>query len=376
MGLGAIIVFPRARFTYLMGLILAHMSHPIITRLIQSTQQHGASDLFLEEGNVPRIKLHGEVRELQEPPLKREEIAAFWRACHADPENALDHDASYRLPDGSRFRVSLYRASGSIGATLRAIKFQVPNMESLGLPEHVLLPWLQRRSGLILITGATGSGKSTTLASCLEWINSHYQKHIVTLEDPIEYQFTSRHSLFTQREIGTDTESFARGLRAALRQAPDVLLLGEIRDAETAFTALQACETGHLVLSTLHSTDCVDTLERINTMFPERERASGLLLLSMQLIGIMSQMLLPKANGEGVTLITEYIENSGAVRPWIRSQKLPDIRDHINRSQTGDTQSFLTALLEAVDKRLITEETAFAAAPNPGDLQRARRGLL
>ncbi len=359
-----------------MGATFPHMSNPVITRLIQSAQQHGASDLFLESSGVPRIKLHGEVRELQEPPLKREDIADFWRECRADPDSSLDHDASYRLPDGSRFRVSLYRASGSIGATLRTIKFQVPNMESLGLPEHILLPWLQRRSGLILITGATGSGKSTTLASCLEWINSHFQKHIVTLEDPIEYQFTSRHSLFTQREIGTDTESFPRGLRAALRQAPDVLFLGEIRDAETAFTALQACETGHLVLSTLHSTDCVDTLERLNTMFPDRERSTGLLLLSLQLIGVMSQMLLPKVNGAGVTLITEFIENSGAVRPWIRAQKLPDIRDHINRSQTGDTQSFLTALLNAVDRRLITEETALAAAPNPGDLQRARRGLI
>src|SRR5690606_21719421 len=136
------------------------MPQPVITRLIQSMQSHGASDLFLEVGNVPRIKLHGEVRELQESPLKYEDMAGFWRECQADPEKDWDYDASYRLPDGSRFRVSLYRASGNLGATLRAIKYQVPNMESLGLPEHVLLPWLQRRSGLILITGATGSGKS------------------------------------------------------------------------------------------------------------------------------------------------------------------------------------------------------------------------
>jgi len=352
------------------------MPSPSILRYLHTTRQYGASDLFLEEGGPPRLKLNGAVEELQEPAVTREELAGFWRDCGADPERENDHDASYSLGEGARFRVSLFRHSGRLGAALRVIKTQVPNMETLGVPEHVLVPWLQRRSGLILVTGATGSGKSTTLASCLEWINSHFQKHIITLEDPVEYQFTSRHSLFTQREIGTDTDSFPRALRAALRQAPDVILLGEIRDAETAFTALQACETGHLVLSTLHSSDCVDTLERLNTMFPDRERASGLLLLSMQLIGILSQILLPRAGPDGgMTMICEYIENSGATRPWIRSERLPEIRDHLNRSQTAETQSFLRALITALNQGLITEETALAAAPNPGDLQRALRGL-
>lgn len=352
------------------------MVSPTILRHLHSTRQHGASDLFLEEGGPPRVKLHGAVQELQEPPVTRADLAGFWLACGADPDKENDHDASYALEEGARFRVSLFRHSGRLGAALRVIKVQVPTMESLGLPEHVLIPWLQRRSGLILVTGATGSGKSTTLASCLEWLNSHYQKHIITLEDPVEYQFTSRHSLFTQREIGTDTSSFPRALRAALRQAPDVILLGEIRDAETAFTALQACETGHLVLSTLHSTDCVDTLERLNTMFPDRERHSGLLLLSMQLVGILSQILLPRAGDQGgMTVLCEYIENSGATRPWIRNEKLPEIRDHLNRSQTTETQSFLRALLAALRDGRITEETALAAAPNPGDLQRALRGL-
>jgi twitching motility protein PilT len=350
------------------------MVSPTILRHLHSTRQHGASDLFLEEGGPPRVKLHGAVQELQEPAVTREELASFWLGCGADPDKECDHDASYTLEEGARFRVSLFRHSGRLGAALRVIKIQVPNMESLGVPEHVLVPWLQRRSGLILVTGATGSGKSTTLASCLEWINSHFQKHIITLEDPVEYQFTSRHSLFTQREIGTDTHSFPRALRAALRQAPDVILLGEIRDAETAFTALQACETGHLVLSTLHSTDCVDTLERLNTMFPDKERASGLLLLSMQLVGILSQILLPKAGG-GMTVLCEFIENSGATKPWIRDERLPEIRDHLNRSQTTETQSFLRAILAALADGRITEETAMAAAPNPGDLQRALRGL-
>ncbi len=348
-----------------------------ILRHLQSTRQHGASDLFLEEGGPPRVKLNGAVQELSEPPVTHDDLAGFWRDCGADPASQTDHDASFSLEEGSRFRVSLFRHSGRLGAALRVIKTQVPAMESLGVPEHVLVPWLQRRSGLILVTGATGSGKSTTLASCLEWINAHFQKHIITLEDPIEYQFTSRHSLFTQREIGTDTHSFPRALRAALRQAPDVIFLGEIRDAETAFTALQACETGHLVLSTLHSTDCVDTLERLNTMFPDRERASGLLLLSMQLVGVLSQILVPRAGPDGgMTMLCEFLENSGATRPWIRGEKLPDIRDHLNRSQTPETQSFLRALLGALSEGRITEETALAAAPNPGDLQRAMRGLI
>ncbi len=351
------------------------MPQPVIDSLIQSAQQHGASDLLLEENGPPRVKLNGAVVELGAPHLTRAQIDAFWRDCGADPAQHFEFDAGYALADGSRFRVALFRQSGKLGATIRVIRRQIPNFESLGLPEHVIIPWLQRRSGLILFTGATGSGKSTSIASCLEWINAQHARHVVTLEDPIEYRFTSQRCLFTQREIGIDTKDFPTGLRAALRQAPDVLFIGEIRDAETALTALQACETGHLVFSTLHSSDCVDTLERLDALFPSDSRHSAMLLLSLQLIGIVSQMLLPRADGQGSTLVVEHLENTGGVRPWIHGAKLPEIRDFITRDQSGGTQSFLRSLLAAFHAGLIDEDTALAAAPNPGDMQRALRGL-
>ncbi len=352
------------------------MSLPTINRLIAIAQEWGASDLFLGEGAKARVKLHGSVHELdKEPSTTRAELEAFWRHCGADPARDTDRDSSYQPDDNSRLRVALFRQAGRIGAALRTIRNQVPTMDALGLPEDVLMPWIQRRSGLILITGATGSGKSTTVASCLEWLNANVARHIVTIEDPVEYQFSSKLSLINQREVGTDSESFGRALRAAMRMAPDVLFLGEIRDPESAAIALQACETGHLVITTLHSSDAVDTLERLISIFPERERDSCLLLLSMQLIGILSQMLLPTADGEGFALVPEYLENGGAVRNWIREEKLPEIRDYMNRQQTPGSVSFIRGLVSACQAGIISTEVASRAVHSEADFVRAMRGL-
>ncbi len=350
------------------------MPFPTLSALFQQARNQGATDVFLTEGGRPRLKLNGAVTELETSPVTREEMAAFWTHCGADPAETQDLDTSYAAASDYRLRVSLFRHCGLLGAALRPIKHQIPTLDSLGLPEHVLLPWLQRRSGLILVTGATGSGKSTTIASCLEWLNAHFQKHVVTIEDPIEYLFTSRYCLFSQREVGTDTVSFARGLRGALRQAPDIIFVGEIRDAETATIALQACETGHLVMATLHSADTVDTFERLNSIFPASERVGLQLLLSNQLIGILSQLLLPAAGG-GLTLVTEHLENTGAIRPWIRAEKLPDIRDYIQREQSTVAKSFLRSLVEAVEQGRINADVAQNASSQPTDFLRALKGL-
>jgi pilus retraction protein PilT len=352
------------------------MAHVLFDRLIEIALVQGASDLFLFEGLPPRLKVHGTVVEMNEPAISTADLAEFWRLCGHDASREKETDTSYYLEKfETRLRVSLFHHCGRLGAVMRPIKSQVPNFETLGLPEDILTPWLHRRAGLILVTGATGSGKSTTVASCLEWLNSHFQRHIVTIEDPIEYLFTSRHCLFMQREVGTDTESFPRGLRASLRQAPDVIFVGEIRDSETAVITLQAAETGHLVLATLHTADAVDTFDRLNHLFPGAERASCLMLLARQLIGVISQLLLPRADGSGVMLITEHLENSGAVKPWIRNEKLPEIRDYLNREQGQSARSFMHSLLDATRAGQLSAEVAQQACANPSDFARALRGL-
>jgi twitching motility protein PilT len=229
-------------------------------------------------------------------------------------------------------------------------------------------------AGLVLVTGATGSGKSTTLAACLDWLNQTADRHIVTIEDPVEYQFEDKISFFSQREVSSDTSSFAKGLRAALRQSPDVILVGEIRDSETATTALQAAETGHLVLSTLHSSSVTDTLERLTHLFPPAERQAALLLLSTQLIGILSQRLLPGKEG-GMQVVVEHLHNEGATRDWIRTTALPEINDHLRRATTPGNRSFLSSLVEAVETGRIEEAVAEQASANATEFRRSLRGI-
>jgi pilus retraction protein PilT len=351
------------------------MALEIIHRLIETALEHGASDLLISAGAHPRLKIAGTTHQLEAAVVRHEDMVDFWRACGADPVRDMDRDHGYMLREDVRLRVSLFKHLGRLGAALRPIKKHVPPLDTLGLPSEILIPWLERRSGLILFTGATGAGKSTTIASCLNHLNQTKQKHIISIEDPIEFFFKNDLCLFTQREVGTDTESFVRGLRGALRQAPDVLFIGEIRDPETATIALQACETGHLVFSSLHSSDCADTIERLINIFPPSDRESNLLLLSMQLIGIMSQMLLPAADGSGYVPVCEYMENSGAIRGWIRGERLNEVRDHMKRPQTPGCYSFLKALVTLCQQGRIDPAVASSAVNNPSDFDRAIRGL-
>ncbi len=301
-------------------------------------------------------------------------MRSFWLECGADPATTADHDTSHVDAHGNRFRVNLYRHLGKPAAVLRHIKSRIPDLEGLGLPAELLQSWMMYPSGLVLVTGSTGSGKSTTLAACLEWLNQHADRHIVTIEDPVEYLFEDKLSFFSQREVHTDTQNFAKGLRASLRQSPDVILVGEIRDAETATTALQAAETGHLVLSTLHSSSVTDTLERLTNLFPSEERASALLLLSSQLIGILSQKLLPRIDG-GLQAIVEHLHNEGATRDWIRSTALPDINDHLRKANIPGNRAFLASLVEAVQAGTMDQAVAEQASPNATEFRRALRGI-
>lgn len=306
-------------------------------------------------------------------PISSEELESLWTRCGADPE-LLDFDGSYVASDGNRFRVNLFRTLARRGAVLRPIKTLVPSLETLGLPTELLTSWITRPSGLVLVTGPTGGGKSTTLAACLEWLNQNYHRHIVTIEDPIEYLFTPAKCLFSQREVLTDTYSFAEGLRRSLRQSPDVILLGEIRDGASAITALQAAETGHLVLATLHSSNVLDSLERLSRLFEIAERDGVFQLLSQQLVGILCQKLVP-ALPEGRTLVVEHCENQAVTRKWIGEGKFRELADFLAKGDNPANVTFLHSLVALIQAERITEATGLQTASNPRELQRRLRGV-
>lgn len=345
-----------------------------IDTILTAAEEYAASDVFVAEGEIARLKIEGQLQTISEEPLDYESLAEFWKACGADVAYDADRDTSYTSPSGRRYRVNLHRHTGRLGAVMRMISTTIPDMASLGLPRDLLSRWVQIPSGVVLVTGATGCGKSTTLASMLEWVNIHLARHIVTIEDPIEYLFTSKQSLFTQREVHNDTDSFARGLRSSLRQAPDIILLGEIRDPETAAIALQAAETGHLVLATLHSSNVADTLERLTNLFSPDERESQLALLGQHLIGIICQRLLPGADG-GLTLAVETLQNGGATRTFIRESRYPEIVDFMNRNDDPNNFTFNRSLVALCVAGRISEDEASTASGNPNDFKRALRGI-
>jgi pilus retraction protein PilT len=345
----------------------------LIDSLCCLASRHGASDVFLHADRGPQFRINGELVTIDSAPVAAEEMAALWTHCGAAPE-ALDFDGSYIASDGTRFRVNLFRTLFKRGAVLRSIKTAVPQLDTLGVPVEILSSWMMHRSGLILVTGPTGAGKSTTLAACLEWLNQNYHRHIVTIEDPIEYLFTPARCLFTQREVSSDTSSFAEGLRRSLRQSPDVILLGEIRDSLSAITALQASETGHLVLATLHSSSVLDSLERLSRLFEVAEREGIFHLLSQQLVGILCQKLVP-ALPEGRALVVEHFENQAVTRKWISEGKFHELSDFLAKGDNPTNVTFLQSLTAMIQSDRITEATGLQTATNPRELQRRLRGI-
>src|SRR5436190_17912535 len=348
-----------------------------IDSILDAAEQQEASDVFLQEDEVPRLKINGQIIVHGEEPMSRAHMTAFWQACgaNAQDDGEMDRDAGFVSRTNTRYRVSLHRTIGRLAAVLRRIKTSVPALKALGAPEWLLTRWGAREHGLILITGPTGSGKSTTIASLLQWMNENLVRHVVTIEDPVEYQFVSNRCHFTQRQIGRDTGNFATGLRSALRQAPDVIFVGEIRDYETALTALQASETGHLVLSTMHSERIADTMERYLNLFPVEDAKHGVTLLANQLSGVLCQKLVESVRGGGLHLLVEHVENAGAMRDWIARRELQNIDQYISRGSDPAAVSFLQSTLKALQAKVITEATAMASVSNESELRRAMRGI-
>jgi len=346
----------------------------VIDKLADEAFQAEATDLFLHEDQVPRIRVSGEIKALEHEIIPLKTLENFWHSCHADPEKTQEKDISHVTPGGHRLRVNLYKSLGQLAAVLRPIKDIIPTMKELGAPVELLTQWVSRPAGLVIVSGPTGSGKSTTLAAALQWVNENHACHIITIEDPIEYLFKNTNSYFSQRELHADTPSFASALRASLRQSPDIILLGEIRDEETAKICLQAAETGHLVLATLHSSGVTDSLERLTNLFQSGEREGLLKLLSQHLIGILSQQLLPRPDG-GLLLAIEHLQNEAATRGWIRDSELAEISDHINRTDNPANCSFVRFLVAAAQQGYLDTHVARQSAPNAQDFDRLISGI-
>ena len=338
----------------------------------------GASDIHFKAGVVPALRINGELRGIRVPALRPEDTAAI--AGHilgaarwdGDLAHLQEVDTSYALEGVSRFRASVFRQKGNLAAILRAIPFNVPTLDQLGLPPVVKQIAGEER-GLILVTGITGSGKTSTLAAIVGQINQTTRKHVVTVEDPIEFLHEDRNARITQREVGPDTASFANALRSALRQDPDVILVGEMRDLETIEIALKAAETGHLVLSTAHTTDATRTVHRLLGAYPSEAQHGVRGRLAEALKAIVSQRLLPRADGKGRALACEILVTSLGIAECIRDpEKTAGVKDLLEKGRDlYGTQTFDQHLTDLYNAKVITLETAKEAASNASDLERA-----
>lgn len=346
----------------------------LIETLCQVAIDNGAEDLYLKEGGTPRLRIKGELLEIDDAMFSIKDMDYFLDECGYEDSTAKEVDLAWESANGQRFRVNISDSLGKRCAVLRPLREVTQSMMALGLPVERLQNWLTRAHGLILFTGATGSGKSTSLASCLNWIAKNYKKHIITIEDPVEYLLKSAKSLVSQRQVGTDTESFHDGLRASLRQSPDVIFVGEIRDYETAKSALHACETGHLVVTTMHSSDVTETVQRLLTLFPSNEREAALHIISRQLLGILSQKLVA-GEDENLHLLVEHLENTGAVRKWIEQGEMSKVADFLAQGSHSENVTFINSIILAYKAGQISEETARSACSDPADFNRIMLGV-
>ena len=343
-----------------------------LNSLLKRAVDAGASDLHLKLGRPPSVRHDGEITPLDLPPLTDDDLDSLLRGVTADSPKRYDQfqesgdlDIAYTAEGLPRFRVNVFRQRGAISFALRVIPITVPSFEALGLPQGVH-QLAEEHRGLILVTGATGSGKTTTLASIIDHINRTRRSHIVTVEDPIEIMHQDQLSIVNQREIGLDTESFGQALRRALRQDPDTILIGELRDAETAQTALQAAESGHLVFSTLHTIDAAETVGRMIEFFPPGKQQQIRSVLAGVLRGVISQRLLPRADGGRVAAVEVMVMNA-RISDLIREERTEEIPDAIAEGGFFEMQTFTQALIEHVLAGRVDRDIAANAATNRHD---------
>jgi len=346
-----------------------------LMELLKQVVADEASDLFLVAGGPPSEKVDGHILPMGEERLMPRETESLLRAIYSQTQRGMerylasgDDDFSFSVPGLARFRVNAYRQRGSMAAVVRVVSFDIPDWQELRIPEQVM-ELADLTHGMILFTGTAGSGKTTTQACIIDRINRTRDNHIITLEDPIEYLHRNRKSIVSQREISIDTADYLSALRACLRQAPDVILLGEMRDAETIQTAITAAETGHTVIATLHTRGTVNSIDRMIDAFPSGQQAQVRVQLASVLRAAVSQQMLPDAEG-GLIPACEIMRVNSAIRSMIRDNKTHQINNAIAAGAGEGMISMDHAIQQLYHKGLITRETALEYADNPEQLQR------
>ena len=331
-----------------------------LDELLRIGHAKGASDVHLVAGSAPIYRINGQLIPTDEGRLMANDTYEMAKSILTDElwevlENKREVDLSYGIENISRFRVNIFYQRSSVSIAFRVIPRDIPSIETLGIPT-ILQNVVQRPHGLFLVTGPTGSGKSTSLASMIDFMNQTMNKHIITLEDPIEYIHSHKQSIIVQREIGFDTLSFANGLRASLRQDPDVILVGELRDLETIQTAITAAETGHLVMGTLHTQDTAGTIDRIIDVFPAHQRNQTRKMLANVLLGVMSQRLFRRTDLSGRVVATEVLINTPAIANLIRTEKMHQIPNVLQTSRELGMHTMEMSIKDLIAQRLISSK--------------------
>lgn len=347
-----------------------------ILEILKESVERNATDIHLTPGMPPALRIDKRIVPMDcedlTPDLSKDMIYSILSTDQKEKlEKNLEVDFAFSLESLARFRGNAFHDRGSVCCALRKIPIEVPTMRELNLPQAVE-PLMQKTRGLILVTGPTGSGKSTTLAAMLNKINSEYPYHIITIEDPIEYIHHHQKSILQQREVGQDTLSFANSLKYALRQDPDVILVGEMRDLETISSALTAAETGHLVFSTLHTDSATESINRIIDVFPPYQQQQVRAQLSLTLEAVLVQRLLPRASGKGLVMAMEIMMATPAIRALIRDNRIHEIYGTLQTSQKFGMQTMNMALYDYVRRGLLSMQTALLTSPNPDELARMK----
>jgi twitching motility protein PilT len=340
-----------------------------IRSLLVLAHERGASDLHLSAGMPPLLRLHGAMTRLPMPPLGAEEtLEAILSLVSTDGrqqfQQEADLDFGFEIPGVARYRANLFMQRRGPGAVFRLIPSKVMTLDQLEMPK-ILKGFAMKDKGLVVVTGPTGSGKSTTLAAMVDFVNDNRSAHIVTIEDPIEFAHESKRCLVNQREVGRNTRSFATALRAALREDPDVIMVGELRDLETTSLAISAAETGHLVFATLHTNSAAKTIDRIIDIYPGDQQQQVRTMLSESLLGVVAQTLLPHAQGNGRVAVVEVLVGVPAIRNLIREDKVPQIQSMIQTGSQYGMQTQEQALKDQVKLGRITKEEAINRSGNP-----------
>lgn len=331
-----------------------------LDELLRIGHAKGASDVHLVAGSAPIYRINGQLIPTDEGRLMANDTYEMAKSILTDElwevlENKREVDLSYSIENISRFRVNIFYQKSAVSIAFRVIPRDIPSIETLGIPT-ILRKVVQRPHGLFLVTGPTGSGKSTSLASMIDFMNQTMNKHIITLEDPVEYIHSHKQSIIVQREIGFDTLSFANGLRASLRQDPDVILVGELRDLETIQTAITAAETGHLVMGTLHTQDTAGTIDRIIDVFPAHQRNQTRKMLANVLLGVMSQRLFRRTDLSGRVVATEVLINNPAIANLIRTEKMHQIPNVLQTSRELGMHTMEMSIKDLIAQRLISSK--------------------